>query len=477
MAGFLSPSILFLSTWDLPERQFMGALSRKLLDAGYTRIVEPCAGGLAMPAAHVQAGWLAEQMECSDTSLYTAIAGYAITGQDHSRLGVAIDGVPVDLSGLEPLDAGALLLFVQLDLRMAMKPDHPYWNEIRRDLAYRRDEHIGSFRESLRRSRELMGGMAYRPRDLWEHMRAVADDPHTVISINPPTYKGGFEKFYDTGGRLTWNEPGYEIFDAAVHQYELADEARDWQALLLCQQQQEPGHGCDDIVHARDLSRGQCVYVWTNRGPEVLRLLGRSAVPRSGSANRPEQPILPYNHEVTPDSRIQIARIGSSESRYLKDLWLHKLDYKQAGVEFAVYIDGHVAGIAGYDARPIFAPYSHGKGRTNCVILTYATACPHKDRLTRLVTMLALNWPTLRQCIDPWTLTQLHEVVTVELTRLPEIKGLRGLMKLDERIPDKTYGNRLVYVAKPTGRTPHETLAEWHQKEEKWRKLRAQPKA
>lgn len=467
--GFLSPSILFLSTWDLAERQFMGALSTELRAAGYTRIVEPCCGGFAMPAAHVQAGWKADQMECSDTSLYSAIVGFAVTGRDLTELDVRRDGDRVGIDGLEALDAGALLLYEQLDARMAMKPDHAYWNEIRRDLAYRRDVHLDRLRESLRLSREVMGAMHFEVADLWDHMRRVADDPRTVISINPPTYLGGFEKFYDTGGSLTWAEPAYELFDAAIHQYTLADEARGWEALLLCQQQQEPGKGCADIVHARDLSRGQAVYVWTNRGAEVLGLLGRSAVVRTGELQRPAIPILPPDHEVTPESLVSLARLPAGEIGYLKNLWLHKVDSARAMWEFAVIIDGHLAGVAGLSA-PMSSTWKNQKGD---LLLMYATACPHKDRLTRLVTMLAVSRGALRQVVDPWSLLQSERVLTAELTRLPEIKGLRGIMKLHERKKDPKYGYRLIYKTPIEEATVADVVATWHRKEQQWQKQRA----
>ena len=35
----------------------------------------------------------------------------------------------------------------------------------------------------------------------------------TALWLQPPTYAAGFEKWYDTGGRMTWKEPEYGIFD------------------------------------------------------------------------------------------------------------------------------------------------------------------------------------------------------------------------------------------------------------------------
>jgi hypothetical protein len=471
--GFLSPSILFLSTWDLAERQFVAALSKRLLTAGYARIVEPCAGGFAMPAAHIQAGWPPASMECSDTCLFSAIVGGAVTGTDLRELDVRRDGEPVDIDGLEALDAGARLLFEQLDARMAMKPDHAYWTEIRRDLAYRRDEHLARLREGLRRSRELMAGMVYARLDLWEHMRRVADDPRTVISINPPTYCGGFEKFYDTGGSLTWNEPTYEMFDAAVDQDRLAQEARDWAALLLCQQQQTPGEASGDVVHARDLSHGQVVYVWSNRGDEVLKMLGRSAVVRTGALKRPAIPFLAPDHPVTTSSRVQIAKLTPPEIGYLKNLWLHKVDSSGGSWDFAIVIDGYLAGIVGVTA-PQLQTWANQQGN---LLLMFATACPHQERLTRLVTKLALSRSILRQVVEPWSMLQSDRIITAELTRLPEIKGLRGLMKLHDRKKDPKYGYRLIYRADIEDTTPGDCLAWWRHREDRWQKQRAKTAA
>jgi len=48
---------------------------------------------------------------------------------------------------------------------------------------------------------------------MWEHLKEVLDDPHALVIANPPTYFSGYEKFYDTQGKMTWKEPPYELFD------------------------------------------------------------------------------------------------------------------------------------------------------------------------------------------------------------------------------------------------------------------------
>lgn len=57
MAGFNSPSILFLNTWDKPERDWNGNLFRQAPASGYTRYVELYAGAFANCMVAVENGW------------------------------------------------------------------------------------------------------------------------------------------------------------------------------------------------------------------------------------------------------------------------------------------------------------------------------------------------------------------------------------------------------------------------------------
>ncbi len=54
--GFTSPAILFLNTWDAPERAFCREVFEALPARGYKRYVEPCSGAMAMPLVARNAG-------------------------------------------------------------------------------------------------------------------------------------------------------------------------------------------------------------------------------------------------------------------------------------------------------------------------------------------------------------------------------------------------------------------------------------
>ena len=60
------------------------------------------------------------------------------------------------------------------------------------------------------------------------------------------------------------------------------------------------------------------------------------------------------------------------------------------------------------------------------------------------------------------------------LTKYPENKEVRGIMKLVNRQKDKNNGFKLTYEAELTDRTEQETLEEWLRRERQWQKSRKQ---
>lgn len=472
-AGFASPAILFLNTWDSPERSYCKQIFRELRNRGYTRYVEPCSGGFAMPLVAADAGWAPEQMEASDVSLFSSIVGTMLDDGDFASLDIRVDGEPVELPDEVPSAVAAHLLWLQLLLRTQARPDVPYWRAMIEDLVEGRERHVGAIEEKLKLMQGRLGGLKYRPADLWPHIEAVADDPHTVISINPPTYKAGFERFFDTKGRLTWAVPEYDIFDPVSGNHRLTEVMDGAKALIVAQQQKEPGDCSHERpVFARDLSMGQYVYLWSNRPDEVFAITGgmKVAPRRAGDLTPSDLPPLSRSHEVRPDSRIDLIPVKAAVADYYRGLWMHRLAAAPGSGNILVAIDGHAAGIMGYSSDPMARPYP-GVPKPDRWLMRFAFGAPHEQlRLTRLVTMLCMNRSTAQLTVTPASailFAASKGLVTVEYTRHPEAKGLRGLMKMVSR-RDHEDGHALVYHGDWADRTPEETLKEFLTKEKKW---------
>ena len=190
MAFFMDPGAMFLGCLNGVEQKFLIELIKTARRSGYTRFVEPCAGTFAMANLAIQSGFKPEQIEPSDVNMMTSVMGYAITGQSLEPLQIHAQG----FSDEELLDP-AVALYAQIYLRTSKSAGNEYFHNILRDLHDRREEHIESIRRQLEATKSLLGGMSYRPLDMWDHLREVKDDPHTIIVANPPTYFAGYEKF------------------------------------------------------------------------------------------------------------------------------------------------------------------------------------------------------------------------------------------------------------------------------------------
>jgi hypothetical protein len=474
--GFNAPTILFLSTWEEHERRYLRPLFEKLRHAGYTRYVEPCAGAFAMHLVAHDAGYQTENMEGSDVGLFSAICGLMCAGEDLAQLDVRLDGEPVPLEG-EPAHQAAVLLYTQLLARMDARPLVDYWIEMRHDLRANRDWHIAAIEERCEKLHARLKGMSYRPLDLWDHLAEVYDDPHAVVSMNPPTYLAGFEKFFNTNGRLTWAEPSYQIFDPTADHHRMVEAAADAKCLLIIQQQAAPKECAHPKpIYARHLSAGQYIYAWSNRPDEIMAFTGGRPMvkPRSMADIGPlDRPVLPPEHEITDRSTVAVVKIPQANAVYYKDLWLHRIQSSNGlGMNFAVLVDGYVAGIAAVDHGPIASPKTVGSSSADSMLMVYALGAPHDTlRLTRLATLMCLQRPIIDQLYGPggFHASLATNVITVEMTRFPEAKGLRGLMKLERRDkhPD---GFKLHYRAELGSMTADEAFATWLSTEAKWRR-------
>lgn len=477
--GFTAPGILFLSTWDKPERDFCKAVFSGLLQRGYTRFCEPCAGGFAMPLMALDAGWKPESMEASDVGLYSAIIGTTLDpNRSWDELAITLDGKPMDLGDGNKIDQAARALYLQLLTRFEVKPKYEYWLAIIEDLKRNEKEHTASIRERVLSMDQRLHGLRYQTIDLWEHMAKVQDDPHTVVSLNAPTFKNGFEQFFDTKGRLCWAEPTYEIYDPEPGGKRQLKEFADAPALLVTQQQLEPGNE-DYAVHARHLSLGQYVYMKSNRPEEIFEITGGPKVSVSpGRMNESSiWPTLPYDYVISPKSAIDVLPCKATTAEYYKNFWLHRLQGKPNAYNLLILIDGMVAGVIGYSVDAMARPFPRGKPWTADFALLRFAVGPHHEtyRLTRLATMIALQRRTAQMVLEGSASVHLEAsagLLTVEMTRHPEIKGLRGLMKLIDKWehPD---GFKLTYASPWDEGTHQECLQRWLAKEESWQKARA----
>jgi hypothetical protein len=88
--------------------------------------------------------------------------------------------------------------------------------------------------------------------------------------------------------------------------------------------------------------------------------------------------------------------------------------------------------------------------------------------------MLAQNREFVDTLLDNIEQEKVTKMRTAMLTRYPENKEVRGIMKLVNRVEDKKNGYKLTYEAELVeGRSEQQTLQEWLRRENEWQKNRA----
>lgn len=476
MAMFQNPGTFFVGGTLTPvEQRFIAVLLKNAHKQGYTRFVEPCAGAFAMSHIAAQCGYKPSEIEASDVSMFTSIMGYAITGQSLEELEIRADG----FTNEELLDP-AVALYAWKYLKATRNAGREYGYELMVDLEARREYYIDSLRAQLDRAKQLLHGMSYRPLDMWKHLEECYDDPHCIVIANPPTYTAGFEKWYDTGGRMTWKEPEYGIFDPKTGLTELYDKMSDAKCLLMCYEENAPGLTAGHPVFARyGVRDGINVYLTTNRPDEATMLAEGKMItrPNEGKLEPLDCSILPRDYEITRKSKIQITQIERTAAQYYRKLWTHNFVGSAAPINMAVLIDGKLAGVFGLD-KSALTMGAFGTQVSDAVFLMYGMTVPHKTyRLGRLLQMLTQNKALIMSICTDLEKEKAKSLKTVQMTKYPESKEMRGLMELTKKVPDKKMGWRLTYESPLYDRTNEETLDEWLRREERWQKQREKTKS
>ncbi len=433
MAGFASPGVLFAGNSYGPERRFYRPVLEGLRKKGYRRFVEPCAGSFAVSVIAADVGWAPASIEASDVSLFSGVLGHYLAGKPLADLGVTVDDEPLALPD-DPAQAAAEILWTQLWLRMQAKPDVDYWRQIVQHLERDAAETKRALVKQIEGVGKRLRGVSYESLDLFEHIARVADDPKAVIVAAPPTYTAGFEKFYDTRGRLKWAEPEYGMFDPATDCDRLFREYADARALFLLYQEADVGTGAaQGAVFARPGVKGRNAYVRANRPDEVFGITGGPLIAPGYAPDlqKAKWPVLPADHPITRTSKIQVLSVNAAVAEYYRRSWMHRLAEGTQGSNLLVLIDGYVAGAMAFSNQNI--SYF---GNSQRMLLAYCLGPKHEYRLTRLLLMIAMQKSTALAAAPPKAHVYVEGstgLMTTNFTPYPESKQMRGLWKLVNR--------------------------------------------
>lgn len=463
-----TPGAFFLGTLVPAEQKYVKVLLENARKQGFNKVIEPCCGAFAMSHLAIQAGFKPEQIQASDITLFSSVMGYALMGKP-------LDDLHIQATGFtqEELHDPATALYALIYLKTMTTAGSEFFYGMLKDMELRREEHIKNIQEHLDRGKTLLQGFDYRTQDMFDHIEEVADDEKAIIIANPPTYTAGFERWYDTGGNITWNEPSYRVFDSKTGLIDLFEVMNRSKALIICYEENQTQMMAGKAIFSRyGVRKGYNVYLTTNQEEKAEALAeGKLIVRPNESKLTPlDCSTLPTDYEITEKSKIEFMQVEPQYSQYYRSIWTHNFVGGQAQINVVMFIDRYVAGVFGYQI-------AIGAMVLKDLLIMFGITVPmEKYRLGRLLTMIACNRQTIQSLLTDYQVSRLQGIQTTQLTKYPESKEMRGIMKLASREKGKL-GYKLIYKTTIQERSKEETLRLWLEKEKKWRTERAKAKS
>lgn len=428
------------------------------LRGDYDRIIVPCAGSLTIPALAVRAGWKPEQIECSDISLYTSVVGMYASGADFRELGVRLTVPALGLAEGEriqnPEDALLLLKYLSIPGK------NTYERSFLREIEYDKEAHRQGIKRQLELVRAELEGVRYDVGDMWDVLERCSGDRKSVIYVAPPSYAHGYTRMFDTQGRLTWNAPTVAEFDPKTGLKRLFEVLRDAEAFGLVYRYKDiDEEEANYTVFAKRFAPDRTDYLLAGR-PEELR--DRNIALRRTRICPADAPTFTAEQTITENSKIQFAKAPEEVAMYYRDLFAHRLGTVETERNFILLVDGRVAGVIGIHLFNVMM------GTSGQAFLLYGFTAPTRryPRLNKLLmmTLVTKDFAAVIEETENLKTRELTGLKTTCLSRYPEMKSHRGVLKLEKR-ERKNGTYRLVYATDFKEMSFRDCLITWLKRE------------
>ena len=137
------------------------------------------------------------------------------------------------------------------------------------------------------------------------------------------------------------------------------------------------------------------MYLTTNRPDEVVELSHGKHIarPLESKIEGLNCSILPTDYEFSEHTRVEVRKIEQRNAQYYRKLWTHNFIGASSPMNFAVFVDGMIAGVFGISNAALIMG-AFGSQVSGDVFLMYGMTIPHRThRIGRLLTMIAQNKP------------------------------------------------------------------------------------
>lgn len=427
-----------------PIREYIASIIK---ESKPKRILMPCVGSFAV--CFLLSEEERKKTYCSDINLYSSILGYSADESVENvseKLGIEIS----DTESMEDIDVISEAMYIMgLD---QISCNNEYGINKRKSYIQEHDELIEQIKDSIINVKGRLKGIHYEIKDF----REVANDLREgdFLYVNPPTYRGGYEKMFPYK-ELKWDKPQIEFFDDKEYKG-IVQKMFDSDATVIVYSQKNVKIENANVIYAQYMGGGRTDYIISNKSFEGY------AKPENKSNSRIALYPIFNDDEITEDSKIEILEVDKETCLYYRDLFVHKLGTTKAECYYLMLIDGKVTTAFGLHRRDFFSMKSNYIGE----VFGISVSSKRYKRLGKLF-MMCLTSGSFKKYLESTMLMgarTLQGIKTSSKTSHFEGKTDRGVMKLIKREEQPNGTFLVVYIGDFRQDTYSECVKKWLEK-------------
>ncbi len=423
----------------------------------------PVSGNMAVAETLVEESVSPLSIICSDSNIYGAMIGYLC---DTSKSPDELEFTPISpeletlLLGL-PNDGSDAAECARISValkwcQLAGTNDFMKWQRI--DYEGHSAKYFDVYYKAFEAMHHKLNGMSFNLTHPHILLNKYRGDTSAFIWFQQPVSA----KTFDPKGLYKWALPSIpkwnpkattallgSLADSAATVLTVVSETGDYKGI--------PGGEWERIYVDDKLKGNKRTYVLSTRKSSVRVMMKRK------HAEVPDgMPATYDDHEITAESKVEFIKVRPEVSLYFYDLFVRELGAVKAETYYVFCIDGQVAGALGFFRREYVVkrnPKLYETFGLNITSQRYA-------RLGRLLMKAMCSQEFITQFEietnpDKLMLPPLTSLRTTCLTKYPEAKKNRGILKLTERKQLENGRYYLIYDTAIHQITIQEVLDEW----------------
>ncbi len=435
----------------------------------FDRYAIPSVGNYTAAQAIVQSGVATDKVHCSDTNLYSAVLGYlfdtdkTIAGLDFKVvdpvLALLLKTHPSNDCGPGVAEAARILYALKW---CQLQGTTEYIKGMLKEVELAAGMIMNAYASTLTQLQDLLGGLHFELRAPHQHIPDEISNETALLVFNTTHYAA----VTPATDAFTWNRPpGLDLKKGEHKEVKISDATA---CILLYGAEggmvgdlaEAEEHGWEAMYAELNVKKMTRTYFLCNRSSEVAVANRRRfrKVPKN-------LPPIYDDHEITAETEIGFVLTDKDTALYFYDLFVKDLGMVDAEVFYLFCIDGQVAGALGLDSN-------HYRFRRIPLIYQTFGLSLTSERYARIGRIMIAGLCS-QQFIDQFAgehcpkdlmLPPISEIQTTCLTKYPEAKKNRGLMKLvhREKLPSGRF--QLVYRTKVHPTTYTEVIEKWIKK-------------